>query len=160
MYYFVSTIMPYIMSAIAIYMNVLAGSKRKHAWAVGLGNQMLWLIWIVITGNWGFIFMNLALWIVYLRNHVKWQEEVIDSAYYEEDELPTVEVAVDPQTPLAIAWEKHRKTVRHGSYAKLVESEKHRTGALWGVFLCGWQAGIRSTKERSLWRRIKEVFNP
>lgn len=67
------TIIPYILSAITIYMFVLAGNKKKHTWLVGLGNQALWLIWIVISGTWGLLPMNIALWFVYLRNHLKWK---------------------------------------------------------------------------------------
>jgi hypothetical protein len=40
---------------------------------VGLGNQLLWLIWIVVTGTWGLIPLNIALWVVYGRNHLKWK---------------------------------------------------------------------------------------
>ena len=65
-------LMPWVMSVITIYMNVLAGNKSRHAWAIGLLNQALWLYWIVATENYGFLPMNLALWIVYGRNHLKW----------------------------------------------------------------------------------------
>lgn len=64
--------MPWLMSAITIYMTVLAGNKSRYAWLVGLLNQALWLVWILTTGNYGFLPMNLALWIVYARNHIKW----------------------------------------------------------------------------------------
>jgi hypothetical protein len=53
-------------------MTVLAGNKNRHAWAIGLANQALWLIWIVASESWGLIPMNAALWIVYARNHLKW----------------------------------------------------------------------------------------
>ena len=64
--------MPWLMSTITIYMTVLAGNKSRYAWAVGLFNQALWLVWILSTKNYGFLPMNLALWIVYARNHIKW----------------------------------------------------------------------------------------
>lgn len=64
--------MPWAMSAVTIYMTVLAGNKNRYAWAVGLFNQALWLTWILLTKNYGFLPMNLALWIVYARNHMKW----------------------------------------------------------------------------------------
>lgn len=66
------SLMPWLMSAITIYMTVLAGNKHRLAWAVGLVNQALWLVWIVGTGTWGLLPMNAALWIVYGRNHIKW----------------------------------------------------------------------------------------
>lgn len=64
--------LPWGLSAITIWMTVLAGNKHRHAWVVGLGNQALWLGWIVASASWGLLPMNLALWIVYGRNHLKW----------------------------------------------------------------------------------------
>jgi len=64
--------MPWIMSVITIYMTVLAGNKSRYAWAIGLFNQALWMAWIIATESWGFLPMNIALWIVYARNHFKW----------------------------------------------------------------------------------------
>lgn len=66
--------LPWLMSAITIYMTVLAGNKSKHAWLIGLANQALWLVWIIASGSWGLLPMNAALWVVYARNHFKWQK--------------------------------------------------------------------------------------
>lgn len=66
-------VIPWILSAITIYMFILAGNKKKSAWIVGLVNQLLWLIWIIISENWGLVPMNIALWIVYSRNYLKWR---------------------------------------------------------------------------------------
>ena len=64
--------LPWLLSVITIYMTVLAGNKHRYAWAVGLGNQALWLIWIAYMEAWGLVPMNIALWVVYIRNHLKW----------------------------------------------------------------------------------------
>ena len=64
--------LPWLLSAITIWMTLMAGNMHNSAWLVGLGNQALWLIWIVATGTWGLIPLNVALWIVYGRNHLKW----------------------------------------------------------------------------------------
>ena len=64
--------MPWLMSAVTIWMTLLAGNKHKSAWLVGIGNQALWLTWIVTVDAWGLIPMNIALWVVYARNHLKW----------------------------------------------------------------------------------------
>ncbi|WP_158669924.1 hypothetical protein [Bradyrhizobium guangdongense] len=64
--------LPWLLSAITIWMTLLAGDLHRNAWLVGLGNQLLWLIWIIATGTWGLIPLNIALWIVYGRNHWKW----------------------------------------------------------------------------------------
>lgn len=67
------TYLPWLMSAITIWMTLLAGNKHQSAWLVGLFNQGLWFGWIVATKNWGFLPMNFALWVVYARNHWKWK---------------------------------------------------------------------------------------
>lgn len=64
--------LPWLLSVITIWMTLLAGNKTRWAWAVGLGNQALWLVWIIAVGAWGLLPMNIALWVVYTRNHLKW----------------------------------------------------------------------------------------
>lgn len=68
----IATHLPWLLSAITIWMTVLAGNRHRHAWALGLVAQAGWLLWIVATTTWGFLPMNLALWVVYGRNHLKW----------------------------------------------------------------------------------------
>lgn len=65
--------MPWLLSVITIYMTVLAGNKARNAWAVGLAGQAGWLAWILVSASWGFLPMNIALWWVYGRNHLKWR---------------------------------------------------------------------------------------
>lgn len=64
--------LPWLLSAITIWMTLLAGNKHPKTWAVGLLNQALWLVWIVTSETWGMLPMNIALWSVYMRNHLKW----------------------------------------------------------------------------------------
>lgn len=64
--------MPWLLSAVTIWMTLLAGNKTRSAWSVGLFNQVLWLVWIIAAGSWGMIPMNIALWVVYGRNYLKW----------------------------------------------------------------------------------------
>lgn len=64
--------LPFVLSGVTIWMTLLAGNKHRHAWAVGLGNQALWLVWIITSSAWGLLPMNAALWAVYARNHLKW----------------------------------------------------------------------------------------
>lgn len=75
----VADYLPWLMSAITIWMTLMAGNKHRLAWAIGLGNQALWLAWIIAVGAWGLIPMNAALWIVYARNHLKWAKETSDA---------------------------------------------------------------------------------
>lgn len=69
----VVTYLPYLLSAITIYTMLLAGNKKQGAWLVGLTGQLLWVIWIVLSESWGLLPMNIALWIVYGRNYLKWK---------------------------------------------------------------------------------------
>lgn len=71
----IETYLPYLLSAITIWMTLLAGNKHNNAWIVGLINQALWLIWIIASATWGMLPMNFALWIVYARNHFKWNQK-------------------------------------------------------------------------------------
>lgn len=64
--------LPWLMSAITIWMTALAGSKHPRAWFIALSNNGLWLVWIIADQAWGLLPMNIALWIVYGRNHLKW----------------------------------------------------------------------------------------
>jgi hypothetical protein len=68
--------LPWLLSAITIWMTVLAGNKHPKAWLVGGANQGLWLFWIITVGAWGLLPMNIALWIVYGRNHLKWNRDL------------------------------------------------------------------------------------
>lgn len=68
------TFLPWLLSAITIYMTVLAGNHHPRAWLVGLVNQALWLVWICAGQHWGLLPMNLALFWVYGRNHLKWRK--------------------------------------------------------------------------------------
>jgi hypothetical protein len=70
----IATYLPWLLSAVTIWMTLLAGNKHPQAWLVGLGNQLLWLVWICVVGAWGLLPMNIALWVVYGRNHLKWKE--------------------------------------------------------------------------------------
>jgi hypothetical protein len=65
--------LPWLLSCITIYMTLLAGNMHPRAWLVGLVGQALWLVWILVTQTWGLIPLNVALWVVYARNHLKWR---------------------------------------------------------------------------------------
>lgn len=71
---FIAFYLPWLLSVLTIWMTLLAGNKYPSAWLVGLVNQALWLVWIVSTESWGLMPMNIALWIVYGRNHLKWNK--------------------------------------------------------------------------------------
>ena len=67
------TYLPWLLSAITVASMYLAGNKHRHAWALSLVGQVLWLVWIFASHSWGLLPMNAALWIVYTRNHLQWR---------------------------------------------------------------------------------------
>jgi hypothetical protein len=72
---FIIVYLPWLLSILTIYMTVLTGNKDKNTWLVGLFNQFLWLLWIVLSATWGLLPLNFVLWIIYIRNHRKWKME-------------------------------------------------------------------------------------
>lgn len=72
---FVIVYLPWVLSGITIWMNILAGNLHKSSWLIGLIGQVLWLVWILISENWGFLPLNITLWIIYFRNHRKWNRK-------------------------------------------------------------------------------------
>lgn len=71
----IRTGLPWLMSAVTIWMTLMAGNKHPRAWLIGLGNQVLWLTWIFTTHAWGLLPMSVTLAFVYARNHVLWLTE-------------------------------------------------------------------------------------
>ena len=69
----IQELLPIAMSAITLWMTFLAGNKHPNAWAVGLVNQILWLVWIISVQKWGLLPMNIGMWVLYYRNHMKWR---------------------------------------------------------------------------------------
>lgn len=60
-------------SVVTLWGMWLAGSHRWEGWALGLGNQVLWLVFIIAFGAWGLLPLNAALVFVYSRNLIKWR---------------------------------------------------------------------------------------
>lgn len=67
------TYLPWLLSALTIWMMWAAGNKNPNAWLVGALSQVLWAVWIFETEAWGLVPMNVALAFVYTRNLVKWE---------------------------------------------------------------------------------------
>jgi hypothetical protein len=97
MKHLITTYLPYLLSTITIYQVFWQETKNVHAWIVGIGNQALWLIWILISQNYGLLPMNVAMWVLYTRNHFKWRKET--SNFKKESQPiihPTRELVVYP----------------------------------------------------------------
>ncbi|WP_234265221.1 hypothetical protein [Hydrogenophaga sp. NFH-34] len=66
-------LLPWVLSAITIWMNILVGNNHPRAWLLGLSGQALWFVWIVLSKTWGMLPMAIALSIVFWRNHRRWR---------------------------------------------------------------------------------------
>jgi nicotinamide riboside transporter PnuC len=64
-----------VLAAVGILGLYLAGSKNVWGWFIGLGAQVLWFIFALVTEQYGFILSALAYGWVYTRNYLKWRRE-------------------------------------------------------------------------------------
>lgn len=63
------------LAAVGILGIYLAGRKNLWGWAVGVGAQLLWIVYAIVTGQWGFILSALAYGWVYGLNWWRWARE-------------------------------------------------------------------------------------
>ena len=63
------------LSAIGIFGLYIAGRKLWWGWLVGIGVQIPWIIYAVVTDQPGFIASGLAYGLVYARNALDWYRE-------------------------------------------------------------------------------------
>ena len=92
----------YVLTAVGVLGLLLAGSRKRVGWALGLAAQPLWAVYAVMTGQWGFILSAVVYGGVYLRNWLKWRREA-------------------GQVMVAPAWRTHREMVSYspGRYPRI-----------------------------------------
>jgi len=66
--------LPYLISVLTLYTVKITGDKNKNAWVMTMLNQLLWLFWIFISDNKGFIILNLGIIYFSVINHYKWKK--------------------------------------------------------------------------------------
>lgn len=64
-----------ILAVVGIFGLYIAGRRLWWGWLVGLGAQVLWIVYAIATRQWGFILSALAYGWVYGRNALRWQRE-------------------------------------------------------------------------------------
>ena len=64
--------MPFLISLISLGASFLDGKKYMYSPAIKLANQFLWVFWIYISKNWGFMPLAIILIPIYYRNHLLW----------------------------------------------------------------------------------------
>jgi hypothetical protein len=53
----------------------LAGRKQAVGWLVGVAAQGLWLVYAVVTSQWGFLVTAVAYAAMYGKNWLAWRRE-------------------------------------------------------------------------------------
>jgi len=67
----------WVLSAVGVVGLIFAGSKLKIGWAIGLFAQVLWIIYALVSHQWGFLVSAFAYGYVYARNWWKWYVEEV-----------------------------------------------------------------------------------
>lgn len=80
----------FVLSAIGILGIFLAGKKNKLGWAIGLGAQVLWIVFAITTAQYGFILAAIAYGTIYLKNWLSWNK---DDKLTSEDKTPKIDFA-------------------------------------------------------------------
>jgi hypothetical protein len=65
----------WILSCLGGFGIYLAGKKDWRGWAVGVVNEILWLIYAVITKQYGFIFGALLYCTILINNLYSWLQD-------------------------------------------------------------------------------------
>ena len=65
----------FVLAGVGILGIYLAGKKNLWGLAVGVGAQVLWIIYALVTQQYGFIFSAVAYGAVYGLNWVRWRQE-------------------------------------------------------------------------------------
>lgn len=65
----------WLLTAVGVTGLLIAGSKKRAGWAIGLGAQGLWIAYALATKQYGFLVSAAAYGSVYVRNWRKWSED-------------------------------------------------------------------------------------
>lgn len=63
------------LSVTMILLVIFGAYKWRWTWIWGLFSQILWTVWIFASGEWGFIYMNLFMYVAYTFAHIKWERD-------------------------------------------------------------------------------------
>lgn len=67
----------FTLAAIGILGIYMAGKKNAWGWFIGLSAQVLWIVFAVVTGQYGFIASALAYGFIYGKNWLAWRKTVV-----------------------------------------------------------------------------------
>jgi hypothetical protein len=65
---------PWILSAVSCVMLWLMGNKSRWGPAFGIFNQVLWVAYVLVTRQWGFLPGVIAYTVIHIRNLWRWTQ--------------------------------------------------------------------------------------
>ncbi|MFC0504275.1 hypothetical protein [Micromonospora costi] len=65
----------WVLTGVGVFGLWLAGRRNPWGWAVGVGAQVLWVAYAVVTRQWGFLLGAFVYGPVYLGNFLRWRRE-------------------------------------------------------------------------------------
>lgn len=65
----------WLLTALMLVFSWLCGKKIWWAWHYGLATQLLWIVFAVVTAQYGFILGAIASSVIFARNAVEWSRE-------------------------------------------------------------------------------------
>ena len=65
----------WLLTVVGVTGLYLAGRRSRWGWAIGLGAQVLWIAYALVSRQYGFIASALAYGAVYARNVVAWSRD-------------------------------------------------------------------------------------
>jgi hypothetical protein len=65
----------YVLAAIGVVGIFFVGRKHRWAWLWLIFNECLWIIYAVVTNQYGFIFAAVAYTLVYIKSFMSWKSE-------------------------------------------------------------------------------------
>lgn len=68
-------VLPWALSLGTLWHGVLIGNKTENCWLFGVFLQVIWLIWIFVSSNYGFLPLTIGLFVLYVRNHRLWDKD-------------------------------------------------------------------------------------
>jgi hypothetical protein len=65
----------WVLAAIGIATMFFAGRNKWWAWLIGIVAETLWIIYSVITDQYGFIVASIAYIVIYVKNTHSWKNK-------------------------------------------------------------------------------------
>lgn len=65
----------WILAAIGVSGIYFVGKKTIWGWLVLLFNEVIWTVYALVTGQYGFIVSAVAYAAVYIRSYIHWKED-------------------------------------------------------------------------------------